>query len=464
MKRSEIVFGILKIPLDTLAAFSALVIAYLLRTANIDLLPRLQLLTAQSTLPPPEYYVLHFALPATIAYVLVAAALRLYSLKTTLGPWREMDRVLLVSLLWMVLIMAWFFLVQKQLFFSRALLIQATVLITLFSLVLRSCMFLLQRQLLRRGIGVRSVLSCGGATLPASMLSELKSDVRYRYLGHESKNAGVSAMHHGKPLDLVLHTEPNPTSASAIELIEYCRSHQIGYAFVPPVFTDVPHQLSISHLGLMPVLRFEPTPLDGWGRVTKRLIDLFFGLLFLIVLSPLLILVTLLIALTCGFPILYVSTRVSQYGRTKIPLLKFRTMCRNADEKKKDLAHLSHRADGPLFKIKHDPRVTPIGRILRRLSIDELPQLLNVIAGHLSLIGPRPHLPEEVAKYTQSQRRVFTVRPGITGLAQISGRSDLTFDEEVKLDMRYIEEWSLGLDLWILWRTVFVVLFGRGAD
>ena len=464
MKRSEIVFGILKIPLDTLAAFSALVIAYLLRTANIDLLPNLQLLTAQSNLPPPAYYVLHFAIPATIAYVLVAAALRLYSLKTTLGPWREMDRVLSVSLLWMVLIMAWFFLVQKQLFFSRALLIQATMLITFFSLTLRSCMFLLQRQLLRRGIGVRSVLSCGSAELPASMLAELQSDVRYRYLGHESKNAGVAAIHGNRSLDLVLHTEPNPTSVSAIELIEYCRSHQIGYAFVPPVFTDVPHQLSIGHLGLMPVLRFEPTPLDGWGRVIKRVIDVLFGLLFLIVLSPLLMLVAILIALTCGFPILYISTRVSQYGRGTIPLLKFRTMCKNADEKKKELAHLSHRGDGPLFKIKHDPRVTPLGRILRRLSIDELPQLMNVIMGHLSLIGPRPHLPEEVAKYTQSQKRVFTVRPGITGLAQISGRSDLTFQEEVKLDMRYIEEWSLGLDLWILWRTFFVVIFGRGAD
>jgi lipopolysaccharide/colanic/teichoic acid biosynthesis glycosyltransferase len=139
-------------------------------------------------------------------------------------------------------------------------------------------------------------------------------------------------------------------------------------------------------------------------------------------------------------------------------------MCPDADEKKKSLAYLSHRSDGPLFKIKHDPRVTPLGRILRRFSIDELPQLLNVIVGHLSLVGPRPHLPDEVAKYTQLQRRVFTVRPGVTGLAQISGRSNLPFDEEVKLDMRYIEDWSLGLDLWILWRTVFVVLFGRGAD
>ncbi len=464
MKRSEILFGIVRIPLDMLAAFAALLLAYNLRAANIDLIPTLQLLTLQSNLPTPGYYLLHFALPATLAYVLVAAMLKLYALKTTLGPWREMNRVVIVSALWVVLIMAWFFLVQKQLFFSRILLIHATVFVTVFALVMRSCVFLLQRQLLCRGIGTRTVISCGGRELPSSMLAELHRDVRYRYRGHEKVNAGVAAKHRSEPIDLVLHSDPNPTSVSAIELIDYCRSHQIGYAFVPPVFTDVPHQLSISHLGLMPVLRFEPTPLDGWGRVIKRLLDLIFGLLFFVVLSPLLLLVALLVALTCGFPVLYVSTRVSQHGRTKIPLLKFRTMCRDADEKKQDLTHLSHRNDGPLFKIKHDPRVTPLGRMLRRFSIDELPQLLNVIAGHLSLIGPRPHLPEEVAKYTQSQRRVFTVRPGITGLAQISGRSNLPFEEEVKLDMRYIEEWSLGLDLWILWRTFFVVLFGRGAD
>lgn len=464
MKRSEILFGLLRIPLDASAAFGALLLSYHLRTANIDLLPRLQLLTPQSNLPTLEYYVLYFALPATLAYVLVAAFLRLYSLKTTLGPWREIDLVLTASLLWVTLIMAWFFLVQKQLFFSRALLIQATVLLTIFALLLRALMFLLQRQLLRRGIGTRTVLSCGSAKLPPTMLAELKHDVRYRYLGHELLNAGVAAHQLNESIDLVLHTDPNPTSMSAIELIDYCRSHQIGYAFVPPVFTDVPHQLSIGRLGLVPILRFQPTPLDGWGRVFKRFLDLLLGVLFFMLLSPLLLAVSFFILLTSGWPILYVSMRVSQTGRGTIPLLKFRTMCTDADEKKKSLAHLSHRSDGPLFKIKDDPRVTPLGKILRRFSIDELPQLLNVIVGHLSLVGPRPHLPDEVAKYTQQQRRVFTVRPGVTGLAQISGRSSLPFDEEVKLDMRYIEDWSLGLDLWIIWRTFFVVLFGRGAE
>lgn len=462
MKRSEIVFGILRIPLDLAAAFGALVLAYRLREANIDLLPSMQLLSASSTLPPFQYYLTHFVAPTACAFVLIAALLRLYSLKTTLGAWREMRTVFLASLLWVTLIMAWFFLVQRQLFFSRILLMQATAFVILFSLAFRTLIVLMQRQMLRRGIGVRTVLSCGLMELPEGVRHEVSRDVRFRYVGHVATNSDLEDADAKTPLDLVLHTDPS--GAAAADLIDYCRSHHIGYSFVPSIFTDVPHQLSVHHIGLMPVLQFEPTPLDGWGRVWKRMVDFFIGGALLIVLSPVLLLTALIILVTCGRPVFYCSRRVSQYGKSTIPLMKFRTMCVDADMRKEDIKHLSHRQDGPLFKIKNDPRITPIGRVLRRLSIDELPQLLNVVLGHLSLVGPRPHLPEEVARYREKDRRVFVVRPGITGLAQISGRSDLSFEEEVKLDMRYIEDWSLMMDVWILWRTFFVVIFGRGAD
>jgi lipopolysaccharide/colanic/teichoic acid biosynthesis glycosyltransferase len=125
---------------------------------------------------------------------------------------------------------------------------------------------------------------------------------------------------------------------------------------------------------------------------------------------------------------------------------------------------MSHRNDGPLFKVRNDPRVTPFGHFLRHWSLDELPQLINVLVGEMSLVGPRPHLPEEVDQYSPYERRVFAVKPGITGLAQVTGRSNLKFEEEVKLDLQYVEEWSLFLDLWILWRTVFTVLKRDGAD
>ncbi len=464
MKRSEILFGLARIPLDALAALAALVLAYRLREANIDLLPGMQLLSQQSSLPPFDYYLTSFVLPAIVGYIAIAAILRLYSLRTTLGPWRELWRTIVGSILWVALIMAWFFMIQRQLFFSRVLLIQSTIFLTFFALTCRTAVILFQRRLLKSGIGIRTVISCGSSGLPESVSKDVRHDVRYRFLGHAAQVHDVTTLHEKNPIDLVLHTDANPSSADTSALIDYCRSHQVGYAYVPPVFADVPERLSISSIGLVPILKFEPTPLDGWGRVLKRLIDFFLGLILLILLSPLLLLIAILILLTCGWPIFYVSTRVGQYGKTLIPLLKFRSMCRDADLQKQELKDRSHRTDGPLFKIKNDPRVTPIGRFLRRYSIDELPQLVNVVLGQLSLIGPRPHLPSEVEKYALHHRRVFTVRPGVTGLAQISGRSNLPFEEEVAFDMRYIEDWSLMLDLWILWRTVFVVLFGRGAD
>lgn len=462
MKRSEILFGIARIPLDALAALAALLLAYRLREANIDLLPNMQLLSQQSTLPPLDYYLFYFVLPAVCTFIAVAGILQLYSLRTTLGPWKEIGRTIAASALWLVLIMAWFFLVQRQLFFSRVLLVQSTVFLTFFVLAGRTSIILFQRRLLKSGIGIRTIVSCGSRELPPSLSRDLDRDVRYQFCGHSESLMHMQSIHALTPIDLVLHTDANPESSVTAALIDYCRSHQIGYAYVPPIFADVPHQLSIGSIGLVPVLKFEPTPLDGWGRVLKRCVDLLLGLVLLVVLSPVLLIIAMLILIFSGWPVTYVSRRVGKEGKSSIPLLKFRSMYPDADLRKKELADLSHRSDGPLFKIKNDPRITPLGRFLRRYSLDELPQLINVLLGQLSLVGPRPHLGSEVEKYALHHRRVFTVRPGITGLAQISGRSNLPFEEEVAYDMRYIEDWSLVLDFWILWRTVFVVMFGRG--
>ena len=194
-----------------------------------------------------------------------------------------------------------------------------------------------------------------------------------------------------------------------------------------------------------------------------RMFDVVLSVIALVILSPLFLSIALLIKLDSQGTVLYKSRRIG-WRKQFLMVCKFRSMIRNADALKQKLEEQSHRVDGPLFKVKNDPRVTRTGKFLRRYSIDEWPQLLNVLKGNMSLVGPRPHLPEEVDKYTDFQKRVFAVKPGITGLAQISGRSDLPFDEEVRLDLQYVEEWSPWLDLWILWRTVWVVLRGEGAD
>lgn len=464
MKRSEIVFGAVRIPLDALAVVAAMLLSYRLREANVDLIPGVQLLDAASTLPIFGTYFTSFVGPSVVAFILFCASLGLYNLQSTRSAWDEIARTMIAGLLWLVGIMAWYFLVQKQLFYSRVLLLHTTFFIVLFAGLGRAALTVLQRSFLRQGIGVRAVVSVGRQKLASSTRLTLERDMRYDYLGHIanlSELEKLSALH---PLDLVLQTDPNPESDDTLLLIDYCRSHHIGYAFLPPVFADVPHLLTVERLGLLPMIRFQPTPLDGWGRVCKRLFDIALSCIAICVLAIPMIIITLFILIDDGLPIFYVSRRVGEEAKKQIPVLKFRSMVKDADSRKEELMERNHRVDGPLFKVKNDPRVTRIGLLLRRWSIDEWPQLFNVLLGHVSLVGPRPHLPEEVSRYTSYQHRVFAVRPGITGLAQVSGRSDLTFNEEVALDLKYIEEWSLLVDVWILWRTLVVVIGRKGAD
>lgn len=200
----------------------------------------------------------------------------------------------------------------------------------------------------------------------------------------------------------------------------------------------------------------------GGAAALKRGLDVLVALVSLMWLSPLLLGVAAAIKLQDGGPIFYVARRVGRWGR-EFPFPKFRSMAIDADKRQAELQAASQHADHRTFKIKRDPRVTRLGRILRRFSIDELPQLLCVLRGDMSLVGPRPPTPNEVADYRLADRRRLHVTPGLTGLWQVSGRGDVGFDEMVELDLDYIESRSLLFDLKLLWRTVPAVLLGRGA-
>jgi len=464
VKKSEAIFGAVRIPLDALAVIAALVLSYRLREANMDLIPTVQLLDPASTLPPFAQYMESFVLPSAVSFILFSASLGLYALQTTRSAWNEVGRILIVSLLWLVGIMAWYFLVQKQLFYSRVLLIHSTFFLAFFVVLGRAVVTLFQRRLLRSGVGVRYVVSIGRQKIASVARDTLARDIRYAYLGHVGDLEALKKLQQKRDPDLVLQTDPNPESEETLQLIDHCRSNHIGYAFLPPVFADVPHLLAVERLGLVPMIRFRPTPLDGWGRISKRAFDVLAALVGIIILSPLMLVVAIIVVLDSGFPIFYVSHRIGEGGKRRIPILKFRSMVKDADSRKAQLKAFNHRQDGPLFKMKDDPRVTRVGKFLRRWSIDEWPQIFNVLVGQLSLVGPRPHLQDEVKLYDSYQRRVFAVKPGVTGLAQVSGRSDLTFREEVALDLKYIEEWSVLRDLWIIWRTFVVVCSRKGAD
>jgi exopolysaccharide biosynthesis polyprenyl glycosylphosphotransferase len=223
----------------------------------------------------------------------------------------------------------------------------------------------------------------------------------------------------------------------------------------------VPERLFVRALGRFPVVYVEPVRRNGWRAVAKRSFDIAVSSFALVIASPLLLLTAIAVKLDSRGPVLFRQTRV---GRDSAPFTvrKFRSMVADAEEKLIDLRD-QNECDGPLFKIRDDPRVTRVGKVLRKTSIDELPQLWNVLRGEMSLVGPRPALPSEVAAWPDPLYQRLRVRPGITGMWQVSGRSDNSFEEYARLDLTYVDNWSLATDLAILAKTVPAVLLRRGA-
>lgn len=211
----------------------------------------------------------------------------------------------------------------------------------------------------------------------------------------------------------------------------------------------------------IPLLSLTTTPVSEAKLLLKRIVDVVMASVLLIILSPLFLIVSALIKVTSRGQVLFTQERCGLGGR-RFKFYKFRSMIEDAEERRKDIEHLNEMS-GPVFKIKDDPRVTPVGRLLRKFSLDELPQLFNVLKGEMSLVGPRPPIPEEVQKYERWQKRRLSMRPGLTCLWQINGRNEVDFEQWMKLDLEYIDNWSLGLDLKILLKTIPVVLTGHGA-
>jgi exopolysaccharide biosynthesis polyprenyl glycosylphosphotransferase len=232
---------------------------------------------------------------------------------------------------------------------------------------------------------------------------------------------------------------------------------------VSPGLTEVAGpRLHILPVAGLPLLHVDEPKFTGFRRVLKGAFDRSVAALVLVLLSPLFVVLALAVRLTSSGPALFRQVRVGRAGSTFV-MLKFRSMYADAEERLASLREQSDHGDGVLFKMREDPRVTRVGRFLRKYSLDELPQLINVVRGTMSLVGPRPPLPLEVARYEDHVHRRLLVKPGLTGLWQISGRSDLSWDESVQLDLRYVENWSLSEDLFILWKTVRAVARGSGA-
>lgn len=231
---------------------------------------------------------------------------------------------------------------------------------------------------------------------------------------------------------------------------------------VAPAVTDIAGpRIVVRPIEGLPLLMVEDPQMKGGRRLLKEMLDRSFALLALVAFSPVLIVLAVLIKLTSRGPVLYFQERVGLHGEY-FRIWKLRTMRVGADKELLGFAHLNH-SDGLHFKIRQDPRVTRVGRWIRRHSLDEVPQFWNVLRGQMSLVGPRPPLPQEVEKYGVDVRRRLLVKPGMTGLWQVSGRAELPWEETVRLDLFYVENWSVVMDMMVLWKTLAVVVHGRGA-
>jgi exopolysaccharide biosynthesis polyprenyl glycosylphosphotransferase len=230
---------------------------------------------------------------------------------------------------------------------------------------------------------------------------------------------------------------------------------------VPDLFQLTKNQMKVEDLNGIPLISTRDVSIRGWNLVIKRMSDVALTLFFSLIALPLGLIIAIAVWFDSRGPVFYTQTRVGKNGEP-FSCYKFRSMVVGADELRAEIDVLNE-ASGPLFKVRDDPRRTRVGRFLRRYSLDELPQLFNVLRGDMSLVGPRPNLPEEVAQYKEWHKRRLSVSPGITGLWQVSGRSDLTFDEMVLLDIYYVENWNLAMDFSILLRSIPAVLRGQGA-
>lgn len=240
-----------------------------------------------------------------------------------------------------------------------------------------------------------------------------------------------------------------------------CERAQVSVRTVPDLFQMSLSHVDIDDLGGIPLIGIKSVSISGWNLALKRAMDVVFASLCLILLSPLMLVIAALIKLDSPGPAVFKQTRIGRGGRP-FTVFKFRSMHEGAELEKESLTDLNE-AVGPFFKIKDDPRLTKLGQLLRRSSLDELPQLYNVLRGEMSLIGPRPALPSEVERYQEWHKKRLQTWPGITGLWQVSGRSKLTFDEMALLDIYYVENWSLLLDLQIALKTIPAWVLGTGA-
>ncbi|MCL4507973.1 MAG: sugar transferase, partial [Chloroflexi bacterium] len=352
--------------------------------------------------------------------------------------------------------------------------IGAVGLLGLSRLIIRS----VQAERFRRGLDVRNVLVVGESTIAKMVLQRIAGDPAsgFRVAGFlgESERGGdfgrfrslgriedVALVLREQRIDQVVIALPASAHARVVEILRVCKEVSCDFAIVPDMLELSLGQVDIDSLGGIPLLGVRENPIQGWNLVVKRTLDLVIASAALLVLAIPMLLAAIAIKLDSPGPVILAQVRIGKRGRP-FPCYKFRSMVQNADALLTQVRQ-QNEAGRIIFKSRNDPRRTRVGRLLRRTSFDEVPQLFNVIKGDMSMVGPRPPLLREYNEYEEWMKARLEVTPGLTGLWQVSGRSDLIFDEMVLMDLYYVENWSPGLDIKILLLTIPALLSGRGA-
>jgi len=466
-KRSELIFSLIQVPLDYAMMVLGFVVAYFVRIGESKPL----------AFPIGGRAYLDLMLIVLPIWVLIFAMVGLYNLDSNRGRLREAARVGAACMAGtMVLIMLDFFNIDPV-FPSKSIPIFGLVFAFIFVLIARLIVLGIQNFLHAYGIGVQRVLIVG------------HSEVGLKLLSTHSKYSGVRFVNSAKgfempktldqlvnlkeklPFDSVIQVVDTKLSMGQDEIIQWCHQNHVGYSYVPGVSGVFRSNIKTGLFFGVPTIQLPQTPLDGWGRIFKRIVDFFASLFALVILSPLFLLIAIVIKIVDPGPVFFSHERLSRTGK-KMKVYKFRSMrwkyCDGGPNGGKSALELIEEFGKKELveefkrdqKLKEDPRVSSVGKFLRRSSLDEIPQFLNVLKGDLSLVGPRPIVEKELSRYGKRAGAFLAIRPGLTGLWQVSGRNDVSYEDRVKLDIFYVENWSLGLDISIILKTIVVLMRG----
>lgn len=464
MKKSELIFNALLVPVDFLMLALAGALAYSLRF-SVELSSLRPIIF---DLPFSRFMEIVFAVSPV--FIISFALIGLYSLQSARKFWNEVFQIIIgVSSGFMFIIFVTF--MQREMFSSRFIFFAGWFFAIITVVLGRAIIRILQGWIANKfKFGFHRLVLLGEDGAMKTIQKEIRKN---KVLGYkiirklrDFKIGDLEKIYKDPGIDEIILCSSNIKEEKIQELLDFCQEKNIDFKFVPDMFQAQAALFEMQTISDITLIEVKRTPLDGWGKIFKRIMDIAGSLFGLIVLSPFFVLMAIIIKLDSEGPVFEKLERVAR-GK-KFGLYKFRSMVKNAHKMKYDengnlkseFAQLNERGEGPLFKTKNDPRVTKVGRFIRKTRLDEFPQLINVLKGEISLVGPRPHEPEEVAKYKKHHKKLLTIKPGCTGMAQISGSSDLDFEKEAKLDIYYIENWSMFLDFIIIIKTLLMYLRG----